>query len=124
MAFKSLRYNGTAQANGGYVNVVTISTTPITTDTTFDIDILYGGRAMDNPTIEASYIYRYMITARKTGGPTITILQTQTIVSNYINACPLTIATSGTDIILQIPILYNSSYDQGQLIYDCYLNYT
>ena len=117
---KITRYYGTVDAN---TNILTsIDTTPIPSNSSFTIDVFYGGRAVDNNTAEFSWLYRYILTYDNISG--ITLRDTHEVLGYALNGpFPITSSVTGSSINLIIPVSGSLSSDQIVTIYDCYLNY-
>lgn len=117
---KITRYYGMADANT--TAFTTIDTTPIPSNTSFTVDVFYGGRAVDNNTVEYSWIYRYILTYDNISG--ITLRDTHEVLGYALNGpFPITSSVTGSSINLIIPVSGSASNDQIVTIYDCYLNY-
>ena len=121
---KITRYYGTVDAN---TNILTsIDTTPIPSNSSFTIDVFYGGRDTGNTTAETSWIYRYILTYDNISG--ITLRDTHEVLGYALNGpFPITSSISGSYINLIVNTTGGGAppLDAAECvtIYDCYLNY-
>jgi hypothetical protein len=122
---KITRYYGTVDAN---TNILTsIDTTPIPSNSSFTIDVFYGGRDTANSTAENSWIYRYILTYDNITG--IQLRNTHEVLGYALNGpFPLTSSVVGSNIELIVNLTGSGAgpagfADQIVAIYDCYLNY-
>jgi hypothetical protein len=114
------RYYGTVDANTNILT--TIDTTPIPANKSFTIDVFYGGRPVDNPTAETTWLYRYILTYNNISG--ITLKDTHNVLEYALNGpYPLTSSINDPYIDLIVNTSVVSDPAQTITIYDCYLNY-
>jgi hypothetical protein len=115
------RYYGTVDGNTS--TLVSIDTTPITANESFTIDVFYGGRPVDNNSVETTWLYRYILTYDNISG--ITLRNTHNVLEYALNGpYPLTSSISGANIDLIVNTGGGSDPAQCITIYDCYLNYS
>jgi hypothetical protein len=117
------RYYGTVNANTNILT--TIDTSPIPINTSFTIDVFYGGRAMDNYTPpEQTWMYRYILTY-DTFDSIVNLRDTHNVFgyTGGGGGYPLESTISGTNINLLVNTSVFFDPTQTVTIYDCYLNY-
>jgi hypothetical protein len=121
---KITRYYGNVDANTTLLT--SIDTTPITIDTSFTVDVFYGGRDTSNSSLETTWIYRYILTYTKITN--ISLVDTQNIVG-YANNGPFPVSSSINSPFIELYVdtvggsAPPSTLDACINIYDCYLNY-
>lgn len=119
------RYYGTVDATITPTLLTSIDTTPIPANESFTIDVFYFGRAVDNPTAESQWLYRYILTYDNFDG-IITLRNTDNMFGYEVNGpFPLISSINENNIELTVDFSSAPAYNTNQVIttYDCYLNY-